>query len=107
MENTSERGANVGQMERWASGLVGGALALRGIGSFSTGRLLGLATGVGLLYRGLTGHCPVYERLGIDTAGQAAGGAPSEQQVDQTLEDTFPASDAPAWTPTTSVGSIR
>jgi uncharacterized membrane protein len=105
MANTSARDTNVGHAERWASGAVGGALALRGLGSFSAGGLLELAAGVALLYRGVTGHCPVYERLGVDTAHRGQVGAAPERLVDETLEETFPASDAPSWTPTSSVRS--
>ena len=31
-------------------------------------QLLLLSLGGGLLYRGLTGHCPAYKSLGVDTA---------------------------------------
>lgn len=64
--NTS---VNVGQAERWASMFGGAALIVAGM---LKGRLSGLAVaglGGGLLYRGLTGHCSVYQSLGVDTAG--------------------------------------
>ena len=60
---------NVGQKERWASVLGGAALAalaLRG-GRRNKG-VAGLAAlaGLPLLLRGATGHCPVYQKMGID-----------------------------------------
>ncbi|HWN45434.1 MAG TPA: DUF2892 domain-containing protein [Thermoanaerobaculia bacterium] len=62
---------NVGQTERWASVLGGAALAalaLRG-GRRSRG-VAGLAAlaGLPLILRGATGHCPVYQKMGIDRA---------------------------------------
>jgi uncharacterized membrane protein len=59
---------NVGDLERWASLVGGGALALYGL---TRGSLAGLglaAVGGGLVYRGATGHCPVYHALGVSTA---------------------------------------
>jgi uncharacterized membrane protein len=52
----------------------------------SRGNLAGLtaaAIGGALLYRGLTGHCPCYEALGIDTAhdGHAATGVPAGRGI--------------------------
>ena len=68
---------NVGKTERWASVLGGAALAalaLRG-GRRSKG-VAGLAAlaGLPLILRGATGHCPVYQKMGIDrTEGSTAG----------------------------------
>lgn len=59
---------NVGDVERWASVLGGGALAGYGLGRGGIGGLLLAALGGGLLYRGVTGHCPCYARLGVSTA---------------------------------------
>lgn len=59
---------NVNETERLISSVGGGALAVYG---FSRGGWLGfgLATiGAGLLYRGVTGHCHMYEAAGINTA---------------------------------------
>jgi uncharacterized membrane protein len=68
VERSGGGAVNVGPAERWASVLGGGILAgaalrKRGVG----GALLG-AVGAGLLLRGVTGHCPVYGALGMDTA---------------------------------------
>lgn len=63
---------NVAQGERWASLAAGAVLALLGLGRRGVpGAILG-GVGGGLLYRGVTGRCPMYSALGIDTAqGQA------------------------------------
>lgn len=68
---------NVGQKERLASVLGGAALAalaLRG-GRRNKG-VLGLAAlaGLPLLWRGATGHCPVYQKMGIDKGDHATSG---------------------------------
>lgn len=68
---------NVGQRERWASVLGGAALAamaLRG-GRRSKGALgLAALAGLPLLWRGATGHCPVYQKMGIDRTGESTMG---------------------------------
>jgi uncharacterized membrane protein len=71
-EDTSGRTAsrvNVGEVERWASLLGGGALTAFGLARGTLGGLgLALAGGA-LVYRGLSGHCPMYGALGLSTAG--------------------------------------
>ncbi|HSK80398.1 MAG TPA: YgaP-like transmembrane domain [Thermoanaerobaculia bacterium] len=57
---------NVGKMERWASVLGGAALAAYALKRRGRGGM-GLAlAGAPLLWRGATGHCAVYEKMGID-----------------------------------------
>ena len=72
---TSE--ANVGQAERVASAALGGTLLLLGLGRRSLGGVAVAALGSGLAYRAATGHCHLYEALGVDTAAdrRAAAGA--------------------------------
>jgi uncharacterized membrane protein len=58
---------NVGDGERIASALIGGALLSRGLRRRSFGGLLVAVAGGRLLYRGFSGHCGVYEHFGKDT----------------------------------------
>ena len=50
--------------------MAGGALVVFGLSRMSLGGVVLAAVGAALGYRGVTGHCDVYERLGID-AGSA------------------------------------
>lgn len=65
---------NVGETERVISTVGGAALALYGL---TRGNLAGIAIaaiGGGLIYRGTTGHCDVYEAVNVDTAHGKHGG---------------------------------
>lgn len=61
-------GQNVGPSERLVSVASGSILALLGVGRRDLLGLLIGAVGGGLIYRGVTGTCPVYKALGVDTA---------------------------------------
>jgi uncharacterized membrane protein len=65
----AERMVNVGDTERVASAIAGGALVVFGLSRISLGGLVLAAVGAALGYRGITGHCDLYERLGIDAGG--------------------------------------
>ena len=68
---------NVGRTERWASVLGGAALAaLAQRGGRRSKGVAGLAAlaGLPLILRGATGHCPVYQRLGIDKSEGSTSG---------------------------------
>ena len=58
---------NVGQGERIVSIVAGAILAAQGLSRRSLPGLLGAGAGGSLLYRGATGHCHLYEALGLDT----------------------------------------
>ena len=68
-ETARPAATNVGSTERLASTLGGAALALYGLrrGGLSGSILASL--GATLVGRGVSGHCPVYASLGVDTAG--------------------------------------
>jgi len=63
---------NVAPVERWASALSGAALTVMAIRESMKERSLGgamlAAAGGTLIYRGATGHCPVYAAAGINSA---------------------------------------
>jgi uncharacterized membrane protein len=68
-EEASPSSINLGKAERVATLLAGTALVANTFRRRSPMAFVGAATGVALLIRGITGHCPVYSQLGISTAG--------------------------------------
>jgi uncharacterized membrane protein len=62
---------NVADVERWASALGGAAITACGIRYLKEKPLAGAliaAAGTAFIYRGATGHCPIYASAGINTA---------------------------------------
>ena len=74
----SQRGGeaiNVGETERLVSSIVGGCAVLFGLSRLSLTSLVALAAGGALLARGITGHCAMYDTLGMSTAnGESTAG---------------------------------
>ena len=67
---------NLSGIERYASAIGGGALAIYGLTRGTPlGFVLGLVGGA-LVYRGATGHCHMYEALGINTSEQEGKKSP-------------------------------
>ena len=62
---------NVGDAERQASVIGGSMLALVGVLRGSLSGLVLVALGGALVYRGITGHCHMYEAMGHSTADQS------------------------------------
>jgi uncharacterized membrane protein len=58
---------NVNPSERSASLALGTGVLLGSIFGHGFGRMLAFGAAAGLIYRGMTGHCPLYEKLNVDT----------------------------------------
>jgi uncharacterized membrane protein len=69
-ETISPSERNVSEPERWASVIFGGALAAYGLKMRSLPGLVVAALGGALVHRGATGHCMVYESMGVSTADE-------------------------------------
>lgn len=63
---------NVGPIERWVSFGAGVALAAYALRRRTNASGAAALAGAGLMYRGATGHCDLYERLGINRADSRA-----------------------------------
>src|SRR5215467_2947348 len=67
----ADRPVNVGDLERWLSLLGGGLLALATVRR-SLGTVVLLGGAGALLYRGWTGHCALYQTMGLSTVSHDA-----------------------------------
>jgi uncharacterized membrane protein len=85
--DASEADVNVNTNERLISGAAGAVLTLLGISRRSFPGLLLAGIGGSLLYRAATGHCHVYEALGIDSNQPGrTGGAPPEAYFNRSIQ---------------------
>ena len=78
--------------------LAGSALALFGLARRSVGGAALALVGAGLVYKGIGGS------MGSLLSGD--GEQTADEMLDESIDQSFPASDAPAWTATTSVGKL-
>jgi uncharacterized membrane protein len=74
---------NVGQSERVASAVTGGLIVLYGLSKKSPGGLLIAGIGGAIAYRGATGHCGLYQKLGISTVDADAEGHTPKQKLNR------------------------
>src|SRR5688500_13162908 len=73
---------NVGRVERWLSMVAGGALAAYAFKRRSIPGGTAALAGAALLYRGATGHCDLYQVLGINRAPRHGTGTRADQGSD-------------------------
>jgi hypothetical protein len=66
----TDRFRNIGEVERWLSLIMGGALAFYGLRR-SLGTLALTFGGCALVYRALTGYCPIYQAMGTHTTSRS------------------------------------
>lgn len=76
---------NVSTVERGLSTLGGALLAAYGLRRRSPQGITAAVVGGTLVYRGLSGHCPVYASLGVSTAERGAW--PGEHRLRHPAED--------------------
>ncbi|NUP07150.1 MAG: DUF2892 domain-containing protein, partial [Polyangiaceae bacterium] len=103
-------GKNVARGERIASVVAGALVTVASLLAKSpVTRVFGSLVGGVLLARGATGKCTFYRALGLNTAipavrrqGLRYQPSATEARIDDTLDDSFPASDPPSWTPVVS-----
>src|SRR6476661_4346171 len=69
----SDTTPNVGSTERVASAVAGGALVAYGLKQGGIAGILAAVAGGEMLFRGATGHCHVYDALGVDTREEGEG----------------------------------
>ena len=73
LENALAGDVNVGRSERLLSTAVGAMLAVGGLRRGGVRGILSTGLGAALLHRGITGHCMVYDALGIDSTRGTGG----------------------------------
>jgi uncharacterized membrane protein len=72
-EKITSPDVNVSEPERWLSVVAGAAMAAYGLTRRSVSGLFLAGLGGGLVWRGATGHCAVYDALGHSTATETDG----------------------------------
>ncbi len=72
---------NVSGLERAVSVSVGGFLVLNAIRKRTVGSIAGAALGADLLYRGIGGHCQLYDALGIHAGRERKRGQGTEKSA--------------------------
>lgn len=100
-------GRTLPTIERWLSAVMGTLGAIAGLKQRDATSLVLLAASGYLLYRSVTGRCPIYEFLGVhgrsdDDLTPVEETPPSSvkkgDKVTESSWESFPTSDPPSWT---------
>lgn len=86
---------NVGMGERMLSIAGGSALLFAGLSRRGLGGWMAMVGGAGLLYRGITGNCQMYQMLGLNTAVEHHDRVGVRAQHGQKVEHTIRVSRKP------------
>ncbi len=96
---------NLDKNERLISLAAGLFMVIYGLVRLPLTAVMALIGGSYFIYRAIKGHCHIYAQLGLDKVTEAPSPSirrTAERQqadvVDAALNQTFPTSDAPAWT---------
>jgi uncharacterized membrane protein len=76
-ETLSPASQNVNSRERWLSVVIGSAVAAYGLTRRSVGGITLAGLGSALVWRGASGHCAVYDALGITSVAETADDRPN------------------------------
>ena len=78
---------NIGHRERYASMIGGAAVVVLGLSRRSLPGLLLAGLGGLFVMRGVAGHCKLYDKIGVSTAGGVRPGVPDHtgQKVERTI----------------------
>jgi uncharacterized membrane protein len=78
----SHERVNIGKVERWLSMVAGGALAAYGLKRREVPGGAAAVAAAALLYRGATGHCDLYQALGVNRANGKGTGVAADRDSD-------------------------